>query len=233
MPREKLKPALVSLLNDARARHRTEAAAVTEALRLAIVSGILAPGVSLRQDLLASDLGVSRMPIREGIRRLESEGLIDFKPHCGAAVAPLRAEDIREIAQMRVALECLALGRAMAMPEVSRLDEAEHWLIQIDEADLLTTRNAFNRRFHYALYGAREDMRLLRHIDMLYDAYERYLIVEHSQLNRRKRSQEEHLAILSACRSKDSAKAQERLRSHIEGGADELIGFLQDQAKSA
>ncbi len=54
------------------------------------------------------ELGVSRMPIREGIRRLESEGLIDGKPHCGAAVAALRAEDVREIAQMRAAREAKA-----------------------------------------------------------------------------------------------------------------------------
>ena len=54
------------------------------------------------------ELGVSRMPIREGIRRLESEGLIDGKPHCGAAGAALRAEDVREIAQMRAAREAKA-----------------------------------------------------------------------------------------------------------------------------
>jgi len=134
---------------------------------------------------------------------------------------------------MRVALECLALDRAMAAPGSLRLDEAEHWLIQIDGADQLATRNSLNRRFHYALYGAKPDTRLMRHIDMLYDAYERYLIVEHSQLNRRARSQQEHRAILSACLSRNSAKAQEMLRAHIEGAADELVAFLEDASKSA
>jgi DNA-binding GntR family transcriptional regulator len=98
---------LTSLLDDARARHRTEAAAVTETLRVAIVTGVLPANFPLRQDLLASDLGVSRMPIREGIRRLEAEGLVDFIPHPGAVVSPLRPGDILEIAQMRAALECL------------------------------------------------------------------------------------------------------------------------------
>lgn len=232
MPRQKGQIALHSLLDEARARHRTEAGAVTETLRTAIVSGIFAPGSPLRQDVLASELGVSRMPIREGIRRLESEGLIDFKPHCGAAVAALHVEDIREIAQMRAALECLALERAMSGQAGPRLDEAEDWLVRIDAADRLTTRNGLNRRFHYALYGAGQDTRLLRHIDGLYDAYERYLIVEHSRLNRRERSQQEHRAILSACRAGQSAKAQATLRRHIEGAADELIAFLQTQPKS-
>jgi DNA-binding GntR family transcriptional regulator len=233
MSTKNAQPALISLLDDARARHRTEAGAVTETLRVAIVTGVFAPGIPLRQDVLASDLGISRMPIREGIRRLESEGLVDFKPHCGAVVAPLRAEDVREIAEMRVALECLALARAMAEPRLARLEEAEHWLVQIEEADLLTARNAFNRRFHYALYDLKLDTRLRRHLDMLYDSYERYLIVEHSQLDRRARSQQEHRAILSAYRAKDPAKAQARLRAHIEGAADELVAFLQKPPRIA
>ncbi len=224
---------MTTLLDDARARHRTDASAVTETLRVAIVTGVLPANVPLRQDLLASDLGVSRMPVREGIRRLESEGLVDFVPHCGAVVSPLRPEDAREIAQMRAALECLALDRALADPARSRFEEAEHWLIQIDDAEQLVTRNALNRRFHYALYGLRPSMRLHRHIDMLYDAYERYLLVEHSRLDRRARSQAEHRAILSGCLSGDRTRAREALRSHIEGAAEELVAYLLDTRDSA
>ena len=226
MARAKNQSDLKTLLDDARARHRTDASAVTDALRAAIVTGVLPAEIALRQSVLASDLGVSRMPIREAIRRLEAEGLVDFEPHCGAVVSPLRPDDVREIAQMRVALECLALDRALGNSESLRLEEAEHWLTQIDEADLLVTRNHFNRRFHYALYGSRPTMRLHRHIDMLYDAYERYLLVEHSRLDRRERSQAEHRAILSACLAADRARAGEALRSHIEGAAEELVAFL-------
>jgi DNA-binding GntR family transcriptional regulator len=213
MPRQKTRVTLNSLLDDARARHRTDASAVAETLRLAIVTGVLPANIPLRQDLLASDLGVSRMPIREGIRRLESEGLVDFIPHCGAVVAPLRPEDIREIAQMRVALECLALDWALAQPTIPRLEEAEHWLAQLDDAESLVARNVLNRRFHYA--------------------YERYLIVEHSQLDRRARSQAEHRAIFSACLQGDRSKARAALQAHIEGAADELLAHLANQQKSA
>jgi DNA-binding GntR family transcriptional regulator len=233
MPRQKTRVTLNSLLDDARARHRTDASAVAETLRLAIVTGVLPANIPLRQDLLASDLGVSRMPIREGIRRLESEGLVDFIPHCGAVVAPLRPEDIREIAQMRVALECLALDWALAQPTIPRLEEAEHWLAQLDDAESLVERNVLNRRFHYALYGFKPTTRMRRHIDMLYDAYERYLIVEHSQLDRRARSQAEHRAIFSACLQGDRSKARAALQAHIEGAADELLAHLANQQKSA
>ena len=226
MPRSKIKSALNGFLDDARARHRTDGAAVSETLRVAIVTGVLPPGSPLRQDLLASDLGVSRMPIREGIRQLEAEGLVDFVPHRGAAVAPLRAEDVREIAEMRMALECLAMERAFATPGLMRLEEAEHWLAQIDAAEHLSARNQMNRRFHATLYGLRPTMRLHRHLEMLYDSYERYLVFEHRQLDRRERSQAEHRAILSACATKDQTRAIGALRSHIEGAANELIAYL-------
>ena len=226
MPRTKIKTILHTLLEGARARHRTDGSAVTETLRSAIVTGVLPPGAPLRQDLLASELGVSRMPIREGIRQLEAEGLVDFVPHRGAAVAPLRADDVREIAEMRIALEGLALERAFAAPFGGRLEEAERWLAQIDAADLLSVRNQLNRRFHYALYGVGPTMRLHRHLEMLYDSYERYLVVEHSQLDRRERSQSEHRAILAACVKGDRDKAASALRAHIDGAANELIAYL-------
>ncbi len=213
----------------ARTRHRTAASAVTEVLRSAIVSGALPAGMALRQDLLASELGVSRMPIRESLRRLETEGLVDFTPHCGAVVATLLTADIREIAQMRLSLECLALERAIDLADMSRLDAADMLLAQLDAADALAARNALNRRFHAALYGTAPASRLQRHIDMLYDAYERFLLVEHSQLDRRARSQAEHRAILSACRVRDAKAARAALVRHIEGAADELVRYLEKQ----
>ena len=221
--------ALAPLLDQARSRHRTAASAVTEVLRSAIVSGVLPAGMPLRQDLLASDLGVSRMPIRESLRRLETEGLVDFVPHCGAVVATLLTEDIREIAQMRVSLETLALERAVAMGDTSRLDAACVLLAALDAADDLVTRNALNRRFHATLYGIAPASRLYRHIDMLYDAYERFLLVEHSQLDRRARSQVEHRAILAACRARDAEAGRIALTRHIEGAADELVRYLETQ----
>ena len=224
---------LARLMQAARPRHRTAASAVTEVLRSAIINGLLPAGMPLRQTPLASDLGVSRMPIRESIRRLETEGLVDFVPHCGAVVATLLVDDIRELAQMRVRLECLALERALAAPDALRLDAAETVLIQLDAADSLIERNALNRRFHTALYGTHVSARLCRHIELLYDAYERFLLVEHSQLDRRARSQNEHRAIVAACRAGDAKNATDALVSHIEGAADELVRYLLHQAGDA
>jgi DNA-binding GntR family transcriptional regulator len=224
--------ALTTLLDKSRPVHRTTASAVTEALRSAIVGNILPAGSPLRQDSLAAELGVSRMPVRESLRRLETEGLVDFVPHRGAVVATLSPDDIMEISQMRVALECLALERSFADNDGARLDAAEALLDQLDSTDALSTRNALNRRFHAALYGTPPATRLGRQIDMLYDAYDRYLIVEHSQLDRRRRSQLEHRAILAASRDRNLAAARRALRRHIEGAASELVAYLRRRSRS-
>jgi DNA-binding GntR family transcriptional regulator len=94
-------------------------------------------------------------------------------------------------------------------------------------------RNALNRRFHGALYGINPNMRIYRHIDMLYDAYERFLVVEHSQLDRRTRSQQEHRSILQAARDRDHATARAALTVHIEGAANELVDYLNERSKIA
>jgi DNA-binding GntR family transcriptional regulator len=217
---------LKGLLDHVRTRHRTAASAVTEALRTAIIDGVFPEGAALRQDLLAAELGVSRMPIRESLRRLEAEGLVDFVPHCGAVVATLSTDDILEIAQMRVALESLALALSFDGHDEGGLDHAEALCLEMDETDSLTAFTTLNRRFHVALYGLRPGARLSRQIDQLYDAYDRYFAVEHSRVDRRERSQEEHRAILRACRGRNLIAARRALQRHISEPANKLVARL-------
>ena len=206
---------LKPLLDQIRASHRTAASAVTEVLRVAIVDGVIPGGAALRQDVLAAELGVSRMPVRESLRRLETEGLIDFVPHCGAVVATLSPEDILEIAQMRVALENLALERSFDLPQMSHIEEADAICVALDDESSLMGFTSLNRRFHMALYGIKSGTRLHRQIATLYDAYDRYFAVEHVRLDRRRRSQDEHRALLAACRARNLPAARRTLKRHI------------------
>ncbi|HKR26052.1 MAG TPA: GntR family transcriptional regulator, partial [Acidobacteriaceae bacterium] len=82
-------------------------------LRKAIVQGVLNQGMPLRQDELAAALGFSAIPIREALRQLEAEGLVDFAPRHGAMVAPLSAEELTEVSEMRAVLEPLALRHSI------------------------------------------------------------------------------------------------------------------------
>ena len=92
---------------------RSAADLVYARLKEEIVSGRLAGGTALRQDEVARDCGVSKVPVREALRRLEVEGLVEFRPRRGAIVRQLSEADILELLDIRIALECRALELAV------------------------------------------------------------------------------------------------------------------------
>jgi DNA-binding GntR family transcriptional regulator len=228
-PRAVQSDGLHALLVAARAQHRTSAGVITETLRKAIIQGVIAGGAALRQDDLAATLAVSRMPIREALRQLEVEGLIEFTPHKGAVVATLDPGDVEEIAEIRVALEGLALTLSFPHLSPAILDAAETILDTIDGEPSLVARSALNRSFHALLYSGVRRRRLERQIQTLYDGFDRYLRLEHSLLDRRETSQQEHRRILSACRRGNLAVALGELRHHIADAGGGLAAYLRQQ----
>ena len=221
---------LMTLMEHARGRHRTSASMILETLHAAIVQGVIPGGTALRQDELAAALSVSRMPIREALRRLEVEGLVESTPHKGSVVASLVPEDVEEIVELRVALEGLALTLSLPRLDAATLDGAEAILAGIDAEETLTRRNALNREFHAILYSGVRRPRLERQIRGLYDAFDRYLRVEHSLLDRRAESQREHRRILDACRRGNVAVAVGELASHVAGAGTGLAAVLRNKA---
>ncbi|MGN8545983.1 GntR family transcriptional regulator [Bradyrhizobium sp. 13971] len=103
--------------------HGSAPDAVREALRAAISSGELAPGLQLRQDELAARFGTSRIPVREALRQLEAEGFVTFLPNRGAVVSDLSIDEVIELLEIRIALECHALR--LAIPAMGEIDLEE------------------------------------------------------------------------------------------------------------
>jgi DNA-binding GntR family transcriptional regulator len=101
------------LASEAGQRYRTTQAMVAGGLRQGILSGALGGGRPLRQDEIAREFGVSRIPVREALRQLEGEGLVTFYPHRGATVSELSYEEATEIGEIRASSETLALKRAL------------------------------------------------------------------------------------------------------------------------
>src|ERR1700758_5271591 len=97
---------------------------IANALRTAIVDGSLAPGAPLRQDAIARHFSVSAIPVREALRQLESEGWAKVEVNKGATVAPLSADEAREIYEIRSALESLAIGLAIPAHTAATLQES-------------------------------------------------------------------------------------------------------------
>ena len=107
------------------AKSATIASVISRALAERIVSGEIEPGTKLRQEHVAEEFGASHVPVREAFRRLESQGLVTSEPRRGVRVAGFSLDEVKEVAEMRAALEVLALRHAAPHLTKSILDAAE------------------------------------------------------------------------------------------------------------
>ena len=198
---------------------------IAAALRHDIVTGVMPPGGKVPQERIAERFAVSRIPVRDALRQLEGEGLVTFIPNRGARVAPLGADDLREICEMRVALETLALR--CALPELSnaQLDQAAALQDALESAPV-EEFGVLNTAFHEALYAPARRPRLLAQIEMLGRAADRFLRMTVASLDYAQTSHDEHRELLSTCRSRDEAAAVSCLTRHIEVAGDALLDLM-------
>ena len=220
---------LGSLIEQARPRYRTISEMVTATLRQAIIEGTLASGEAIRQDHLANAFGVSRMPVREALGRLDQEGFVALSPNRGARVAPVSPDDLREIYEMRVSAETLALR--LALPELSnaRIERAAEIQALMETAPIAAF-GRLNTEFHKTLYAPCGRPRLLAHIESLSLAADRYLRIIVASLDYADTSHEEHRALLRACRRRDEKKAVKRLARHIEVAGEAFVTLLKSSS---
>jgi DNA-binding GntR family transcriptional regulator len=203
-------------------RPQTVAEQVANVLREAIADGSLADGTVLRQDDLALRFGFSRMPIRDALRQLEAEGIVQIHPTKGAQVARMDATEIREIFALRDLLESQALSLSIPTLASEKLDEAAQVLARIDAEPDVARWGALNRTFHLALYSACGNARLLGLIEAHHNAADRYVRMLLSSLDYRGVSQAEHRELLAACRKRDTVEAVRVLKKHLCDGMETL-----------
>ena len=199
---------------------------VVDALRVRILRGTYRAGDRLRQDSIADELGVSKIPLREALVQLKAEGLVAFVPNRGFVVSAISAAEAREIFAMRVALESLALETAIPLLGTDDLARADVILDAIDDETEHWRWGDLNWQFHQTLYQAAGMPLLLGTIQSLHNNVLRYLIIYLDSLAASPVSQAQHRKILSACREKDSRQAGKILRQHLEQAATQLVAFL-------
>jgi DNA-binding GntR family transcriptional regulator len=205
----------IAAKNRAAGGHGSAPDAVREALRLAISLGEFAPGFQLRQDELAERFGTSRIPVREALKQLEAEGFVTFLPNRGAVVSDLSIDEVVELLELRIALECHALRLAIpAMGEVD-LDDATKILRSNDKEPEPEKWGAFNWRFHETLYAPCNRPRLLAMIEANYGHVSRFTRALVSRATGKERPQREHYQLLDLCRDGEIEKAVRLLREHI------------------
>jgi DNA-binding GntR family transcriptional regulator len=213
-------------------RRQTLAGQTVDALRERILLGVYPEGEPLRQDAVAEQLGVSRIPVREALRQLEAEGLVTFHPHRGAVVSSLSVAEIDELFELRADVESGLLRRAV--PNITAADARRAEEILDGFAAALATGDvgswgALNWRFHATLYAPAGRPFTLSIVQKLHQHADRYLRMQLALTHGESRADEEHRAILAAVRALDADGAAALLRDHIAGAGRALHAFLTDR----
>ncbi len=205
---------------------------IADVLARRIVLGELPPGRKVGQDRVAAEFSVSHVPVREAFRRLEARGLLVSEPRRGVRVAPIDPAAVREVTEMRAALEALALRQAAAALTDADLQEARQAIAADEAGEELIVWEEANRRFHRVLLAPCRMPRLLLAIDDLHQASARYLLAAWKDLNWAPRSDAEHQAILERLQSADIDAAVALLREHILAAGEALQRRLEAAGRS-
>lgn len=205
---------------------------VSEALREAIVAGILQPGERLMEIQLAEELGVSRTPVREAIRKLELEGFVVMVPRRGTYVADLSIKDINEVYEIRTSLDVLAAGLAAERITEEELEQMERLLVEIgeymDKEDIERIVEV-DTKFHDILYRASRNDRLVGIIFNLREQFTRFRTVSIAYPGRQKNTLEEHRKLLEAIAQRNVDMAQQLAREHMENAEQATLHSLNEE----
>ena len=199
-------------------RPATMAEAATTELRSRILAGRYSSGTQLRQTALAEEQGISRIPLREALLQLEAEGLVRIEAHKGATVSKPSQGEIDELFELRAAIEPLLLE--LSAPRLTTQDFAEIATVLDEFTHELRTENVkrwgtLNTRFHQLLYQHANRPRIMALAFNLLQECDWHTRVQLSQVGAMERAEEEHLALLTLCRSGHYGRAALLLRKHI------------------
>ncbi|GAA3615160.1 GntR family transcriptional regulator [Kineosporia mesophila] len=190
-------------------------------LRDWILHGVLSPGQRIDQEGLATHLGISRIPLRQALGRLVSEGLVLDRPHHGSIVTPVSLADARDIYAGREALEMLLSRAAAGLATEVDVDEVADLLSQqeaaVDAGDFVTARQ-LDQRFHNRIYAAAAMPRTLDALAQLRTLSDRYLALYLSDPTRNRTSIQEHHAIVDALRRGDAEDIAQATGDHVRHG---------------
>jgi DNA-binding GntR family transcriptional regulator len=210
--------------------------AVAEKLREEIIRGTIPEGAQLRQDAIAVQYQVSRIPVREALRQLDAEGLITIVPNRGAIVPALSPTDIEELFTIRALLEPEILKSSIPRLTDSDLAEAavvlRRYEAELKQEDHLFSWGRLNWQFHSILYSRAERPRIMAVIRNVNNSGERYTRLQLYLTHGIKRANEEHHQLLDLCRKHDVSGACKLLRQHIEYAGQSLKQALQERRAS-
>ncbi len=179
-----------------------------------IVRGEFQPGEKLRQDLIARELGVSQVTVREALLNLAAQGLVIGLPRRGMCVAPMDQNAIQELRVMRRALEPVALQHSVLNLTSEQIAHIEKVHKECDAAETSEDWEEANQRFHLAVIAGCNMPRLIAEIRNLQLLYAWHFNNRHTT-KWRKRKDPDHAAILAAIKDRDTARAHSVMERHL------------------
>jgi len=211
--------------------------AVADKLRDQIIRGEIPEGAQLRQDAIATQFQVSRIPVREALRQLDAEGLIAIVPNRGAVVPALSPNDIEELFSIRALLEPEVLK--LSIPHLTKDDYSEadavlrKYVNELRRDDHVSAWGRLNWQFHSILYSRANQPRFMAIIRNVNNNGERYTRLQLYLTHGMKRANEEHHQILEFCRQRDIVQACKLLREHIQYAGESLKQALERKRSEA
>ncbi len=199
-------------------------------VRARIVSGALAPGRPVRQDTLAAEFKVSKIPLREALNRLEHDGLVALNPRRGYEVTALSAEGAEDVFDLRLRIEPSAAALASKLASQDERDAAAQALATLDEAIAAgdTRATDLNREFHIALVRPSRRPLTTRLVERLHAVSARYVGAHLQPEGRSDRARREHREMFEAWAAARTNDVEDQVRAHIAA----TLADLREQLKS-
>jgi DNA-binding GntR family transcriptional regulator len=217
---------LNAIVESVRRRFNTVEDMTQSFIREAIVTGVFPPGQRLNLDAIAATLGVSRMPVRNGLRQLESEGLIQVSPYRGARVSVLDPAEIAEIYELRILLECYLLEHLMGKLDDALVDDLQSMVGELERTEDLGPRLEKRQSFYETLYQRADRPRALAQVNNLRGSVGRYLLLQRVDEHHGHGHGHGHESFIGFLRARDLAGAQAWLTAHLQNVSSTLQGMV-------
>lgn len=202
-------------------------AQVTNAIRDAIVTGEYEPGKKLSEAALSEQYAISRTPIREALKQLEREGLVEIIPRVGTCVSKPTEKELTELFTVKEVLEGLAAGLLAESGNEEMIKEVEKAVAEMEKAVQTSDHKLYvesNNLFHKAILEGSDNSKLDYSLNLLLNQipYSRYVYLSIEVPNRLEKSLQEHQAVLAAILRGDREEAEKAMREHVRASGLQL-----------
>jgi DNA-binding GntR family transcriptional regulator len=204
----------------------TLAGYVTTSIRSGILDGRYPLGSRLDQQTLADEFGASIIPVRESLRQLEAEGLIEIAPRRGAFVVSPTVDEVREVYRLRAMFEAFATREAVPVLSGAALAQMDGLLAQMARTGRGNTYDNWsrlNQEWHFALYAGAVSPLLMQFIGTLWDQCRLTSNLYARDLSHRSRSNADHEQIMAAVHAGQGELAAELISTHVSNAMDEIL----------